>query len=151
MKLAIASDHGGFELKERIKKMLLDAGYELADSGCENAEGCDYPDYALKVAKEVAGGNAEFGILFCGTGIGMSMAANKVRGIRAAVANSAEQAKLSREHNNANILCIGARVLGNELAEHIVKTFLTTNFSNEERHLRRVNKIMEIEKHAELQ
>lgn len=146
MKLAIASDHGGFELKERIKRMLPDMKYELEDFGCESAESCDYPDYALKVANAVAGGACTFGILVCGTGIGMSMAANKVKGIRAAVAGSAEQAKLAREHNNANILCIGGRVLGNEQAEQIVKTFLTTNFSNEERHLRRINKIMEFEK-----
>ena len=150
MKLAIASDHGGFELKERIKKALLDGAYDLEDFGCESSASCDYPDYALKVANAVAGENAEFGILVCGTGIGMSMAANKVKGIRAAVCNTAEQAKLAREHNNANILCIGGGVLENGLAEQIVKTFLTTNFSNEERHLRRINKIMEIEKNADL-
>ena len=150
MKLAIASDHGGFELKGRIKKALLEMNYEIGDFGCENAESCDYPDYALKVANAVASGAAQFGILVCGTGIGMSMAANKVKGIRAAVCCTTEQAKMAREHNNANILCIGGRVLHEEQAEQIVKTFLTTNFSNEERHLRRVNKIMEIEKNANL-
>jgi len=146
MKLAIASDHGGFELKNYIMESLVKEKYDIEDFGCKSAESCDYPDYALKVANAVAGGAANLGILVCGTGIGMSMAANKVKGIRAAVANSAEQAKLAREHNNANILCIGGRVLENGQAEQIVKTFLTTNFSNEERHLRRVNKIMEIEK-----
>ncbi|MBI2530233.1 MAG: ribose 5-phosphate isomerase B [Candidatus Diapherotrites archaeon] len=146
MKLAIASDHGGFELKNYIMESLVKEKYDIEDFGCDSAESCDYPDYALKVADAVACGNAEFGILVCGTGIGMSMAANKVRGIRAAVASSAEQAKLAREHNNANVLCIGGRILQKEQAEQIVKTFLTTYFTNEERHLRRVNKIMEIEK-----
>ena len=144
MKIFIGSDHGGFKLKEKIREYLEELNYEYEDIGTENKESCDYPDFAYKVAKKVAETNSR-GILICGTGIGVSMAANKVKGIRAALAFNEYTAKMSREHNNSNVLCLGERTIKEALAKKIVKVWLDTKFSKEERHHRRVDKIMKLE------
>lgn len=136
--IAIGCDHGGYELKKEIMKHLEERGIPFKDMGCDSTASCDYPVYAKTVAKEVAGGNCELGILICGTGIGMSMAANKVPGIRAAVCSDCFSAKATKEHNNANILCLGARTLGAGLALMLVDTFIDTPFSEDERHIRRI-------------
>ena len=140
-KTAIGSDHGGFALKQQLMEHLKKEGYELEDFGCYTEQSCDYPDIAHALAKAVAAGECEKGILICGTGIGMCMAANKEPGIRAALCGDVYSAKLTREHNDANVLTMGARVVGPGLAELIVDTFLSTPFSNEERHIRRIAKI----------
>ncbi len=140
MKIAIASDHAGFKVKEKLKKFLTRMGYEIKDFGTFSEESCDYPDFAIKVAEAVVNRKAENGILICGTGIGMSIAANKVKGIRAAVCWNEETAKLSRKHNNANILCLGARMLNIDEIERIVKAWLSTNFEGG-RHEKRISKI----------
>jgi ribose 5-phosphate isomerase B len=139
MKIVIGSDHGGYELKLEIIKHLTERGFEVKDIGCDSPASCDYPIYAKAAAKEIQSGDAELGILICGTGIGMSMAANKEDGIRAALCHDVFSAKATREHNDANILCMGARVIGLGLAELVVDTFLDTPFSNDERHIRRIS------------
>lgn len=144
MKLAIGSDHAGFNLKNEIIRHLTDKGIELKDFGTYTADSCDYPDYALKVAREVADKNYDLGILVCGTGIGISIAANKVKGIRAAVCSDVFSAHASREHNNANIIALGERVVGAGLAIDIIDSFLSAEFQGG-RHAKRVNKIIEIE------
>lgn len=138
MKIAIGCDHGAYELKLLLIKHLEERGIEYTDLGCHSTESCDYPIYAQAVAKELTSGKADLGILLCGTGIGMSMAANKIKGIRAAVCNDCFSAKATREHNNANVLCMGARVIGPGLALMIADTFIDTEFSNDERHIRRI-------------
>jgi ribose 5-phosphate isomerase B len=145
MKIAIASDHAGFELKEKIKKFLDNLGYKYKDFGTDSNESVDYPDYALKVAESVAKKEYDRGILICGSGIGMCMTANKVPGIRAALCHNVEMAKLSREHNDANILTFGSRIIDKKTAKAMVKVWLKTEFLGE-RHLRRVNKMKEIER-----
>lgn len=145
MRIAIGSDHGGFQLKNAIIKHLEEKGVEVKDFGTLSEESCDYPDYSLKVAEEVATKNYEFGILICGTGIGISIAANKVPGIRAALCSDTFSAHATREHNNANILAMGQRVVGEGLALDIVDTFLNSKFEGG-RHEKRINKITEIEK-----
>ena len=140
-KIAIGSDHGGFELKQQLKAHLEKEGREVVDFGCESPASCDYPDIAHPLAKAVAAGECACGILVCGTGIGMSMAANKEPGIRAALCGDVYSAKLTREHNDANVLTLGARVVGPGLAEMIVDTFLATPFSGDARHVRRIGKI----------
>ncbi len=139
MKIAIAADHGGFEYKNEIIKHL--SGYEVKDFGTFSEESCDYPEFAKKVALEVASGNYDRGILICGTGIGMSICANKVKGIRAALCSDKFSAKATREHNDSNILCMGARVIDLPLAIEITDIWLSTPFSNEERHIRRIGMI----------
>ncbi len=145
MSVFLGADHGGLELKNEIKGYLKEKGVENKDLGTGSSDSCDYADFALKVAKEVVENKDSIGILVCGTGIGMSMAANKVKGIRAALCSNEYMARMAREHNNANILCLGARVLGKETALKIVETFINTPFTAEERHKRRVKKIMEME------
>lgn len=145
MKIAIGCDHGGVELKEEIKKYLFEAGYETKDFGTNSNESCDYPDYAILVAEAVASKEFDFGILICGTGIGIGIAANKIPGIRAALCSDTFSAHATREHNDANILTIGQRVVGPGLALDIVKTFLNTKFEGG-RHQNRIDKIAEIEK-----
>ena len=145
MKIAIGSDHGGIHLKEALKKRLAERKIEVNDVGIYTEESCDYPDIALKVCREITDGNAERGILVCGTGIGMSIAANKVNGIRAALCGDVFSATMSREHNNANVICLGERVLGPGLATCILDAWLDTAFAGG-RHARRVDKIMAIEK-----
>lgn len=145
MKIAIAADHGGFELKDSMVEYIKSLGNEVMDLGTNSADSVDYPDYAKKVCEEIQQGNSDLGILICGTGIGMSLAANKFDGIRAACVSDVYSAKMSRNHNNANVLCIGARVIGDEVAKLIIKTFLENEFEAG-RHQRRVDKIMAIEK-----
>lgn len=145
MRIAIGSDHAGFHLKKEIAELLEEISYEYHDFGTYGTESCDYPDYAEEVAEAVADDRFERGILICATGIGMSMSANKVQGIRAALCQDIFSARRSREHNNANVLCLGAEVLGVGLALEIVETWLITEFSGEERHCRRVEKIMALE------
>ena len=145
MKIAIAADHGGFELKDSMVEYIKSLGNEVVDLGTNSADSVDYPDYAKKVCEEIQKGNSDLGILICGTGIGMSLAANKFEGIRAACVSDMYSAKMSRNHNNANVLCIGARVIGDEVAKLIIKTFLENEFEAG-RHQRRVDKIMAIEK-----
>ncbi|MEQ3281493.1 ribose 5-phosphate isomerase B [Finegoldia magna] len=145
MKIAIAADHGGFELKDSMVEYIKSLGNEVMDLGTNSADSVDYPDYAKKVCEEIQQGNSDLGILICGTGIGMSLAANKFDGIRAACVSDVYSAKMSRNHNNANVLCIGARVIGDEVAKLIIKTFLENEFEAG-RHQRRVDKIMAFEK-----
>ncbi|MFR9241961.1 MAG: ribose 5-phosphate isomerase B [Clostridium baratii] len=145
MKIALGSDHGGFKLKNEIISYLKENGYEIKDFGTYTTESCDYPEYAEKVAEVVANKEFDFGILVCGTGIGISMSANKVSGIRAALCSDTFSAHATREHNNANILALGERVVGPGLAIDIVKTFLNSEFEGG-RHQNRIDKISEIEK-----
>lgn len=144
MKVAIGCDHGGYQLKEEIKRYLQDTGIEYTDFGTYSEDSCDYPDYAKLVAEAVAAGQYTRGILICGTGIGMSIAANKVPGIRAALCHDCFSAKATREHNDSNILCMGERVVGRGLAMEIVKIWLSAEFTGG-RHQKRVDKITEIE------
>lgn len=137
--IAIGSDHGGYELKLEVIKHLKDRGFEVKDYGCDSTASCDYPLYAKAVSKAVVSGECELGILICGTGIGMSMAANKVEGIRAALCSDCFSAHATKEHNNANVLCMGARTIGPGLALMIVDEFVDTPFSEDERHIRRIN------------
>lgn len=137
--IAIGNDHGGYELKLEVIRHLKERGFDVKDFGCDSTASCDYPVYAQAVANAVAGGKCELGILICGTGIGMSMAANKVEGIRAALCSDCFSAQATKEHNNANILCMGARTIGPGLALMITDIFVDTPFSNDERHVRRIN------------
>lgn len=137
--IAIGCDHGGFQYKQEIIKHLQARGIEVKDCGCYDESSCDYPVYAKAVTDEVAGGSCELGILICGTGIGMSMAANKMQGIRAALCSDCFSAQATREHNNANVLCMGARTIGLGLAIMIADIFIDTPFSNDERHIRRIS------------
>lgn len=139
-KIIIASDHAGFELKNKIINFLKDEGYNVTDNGTYSTESVDYPQIAKDTAKKVASNAFEKGILICGSGIGMSIAANKIKGIRAVVCSDTTSARFSRLHNNANILCFGERIIGEYLAKDICKIWLNTEFE-EERHLRRVNLI----------
>ena len=141
--LAIGSDHGGFELKQAIMKHLEKRGIEYKDFGTYSPASCDYPVYGKAVANAVASGECENGIIICGTGIGISITANKVPGIRAALCGDCFSAEATRLHNDANILALGARVTGEGLALKIVDTFLDTPFSNDERHIRRISMIEE--------
>lgn len=141
--IALGCDHGGYELKQEVIKFLKEKNLEYKDYGCYSLDSCDYPEFAKAVANAVASGECEKGILICGTGIGISIAANKVKGIRAALCHDTFSAQATREHNDANILAMGARVIGPGLALKIVDTFLETPFSNDERHIRRINMIEE--------
>jgi ribose 5-phosphate isomerase B len=145
MKIAIASDHAGFEMKEKVKPLLKNLKHVVKDFGTNDKKPVDYPDFALKVANAVSKNKYERGILFCDTGLGMSIAANKVNGIRAVLCYDTETARLSREHNDANILTIGARVIDIEKAKGIINVWLKTDFLGG-RHLKRIEKIREIEK-----
>ncbi len=145
MKVALGSDHGGFKLKEVVKKHLIEKGYEVEDFGTYNEDSVDYPTFGLKAAVAVSKGQCDKGIVICSTGIGISIAANKVRGVRAALVSDLLSAKLTREHNDTNVLALGAFIVGEKLALSIVDTWLSTPFSNEERHLRRINEITKIE------
>jgi ribose 5-phosphate isomerase B len=144
MKLAVAADHAGFALKEKLRLRLAKEGHEVVDFGASSAESCDYPDFAQPVARDVAQGRSDRGILVCSTGIGMAMAANKVAGVRAAPAQSEDEVRLTREHNDANVLTLGARYLDEERAIDLIHVFLNTEFSGG-RHARRVAKIAQLE------
>lgn len=139
--IAIGCDHGGYELKKAIIRHLEERKLEYRDFGCDSPDSVDYPVYAKKVARAVADGECEKGILICGTGIGISIAANKVEGIRAALCTDCFMAEATRQHNDANILALGGRVVGEGLALKITDTFLDTDFSNDERHIRRISMI----------
>lgn len=145
MKIAMACDHGAIDYKDEIKKMLESEGHEVIDCGCYSHDSVDYPDYAYRCAQLVVNKEVDRGIVLCGTGIGISIAANKVKGIRCALCTDTTMARLTREHNNANMLALGQRTTGIEVAKDIVKTFLSTDFSNGERHSIRIDKITEIE------
>ena len=137
-KIVIASDHAGYDLKEKIKKYLTENGYEVTDCGTDSTDSCDYPEFANKLCLEIKNDPEMKGILICGTGIGMSMAANRHRHIRAALCHNEFTARLTRQHNNANVLCMGARTIGEELAFETMKVFLSTEFMGG-KHERRIN------------
>ena len=144
MKIAIGCDHGGIVLKDAVLEVLNEKGIEAEDFGCYSTDSVDYPDFALKVAEAVSQGKDDLGILLCGTGIGISIAANKVKGIRAGVAHDLFTAEMVKRHNNANILAMGGRVVSPDLAKQMVKIWLETEFEGG-RHTNRVNKISAIE------
>lgn len=144
MRIAVGSDHAGYEVKEIVKRVASTAGHQVDDVGTHGSASVDYPDFAAMVARKVANGEADAGILVCGSGIGMSIAANKVRGARAAVCTDSYSARVAREHNDANVLCLGARVTGPGLMEEIVQVFLRSGFEGG-RHAKRVEKIHHIE------
>ncbi len=144
MKIGIGSDHGGYDLKEVVKEYLESKGIEVLDYGTDSEESVDYPDYGKVVGESVVSGECDRGIVICGTGIGISIAANKVNGVRCALCGDTYSAKMSRAHNNANVIALGARVIGVGLALDIVEAWLDTEFEAG-RHERRVNKIMDIE------
>ena len=145
MKITIGSDHGGVELKDAVKKVLQEMKVEVEDVGTFGTAAVDYPDIAEKVCSAVLSRQSERGIVICGTGIGISISANKIKGIRCALCNDVYSAKMSREHNNANVLALGGRVLGNGLAGEIVRTWIETEFSGDERHVKRIAKISALE------
>ena len=145
MKIGMACDHGAYTYKEEIKKMLQEEGHEIIDCGCHDTSSVDYPDMAKACADLVASGQVEKGIVMCGTGIGISIAANKVKGIRCALCTDVTMARLTREHNDANMLSMGQRTTGIETCKDIVHTFLNTPFSEGERHKGRIAKIRAIE------
>lgn len=144
MRIAVGSDHAGYEVKEDVKRHLASEGHQVEDVGTHGSASVDYPDFASRVARCVTAGKADVGILVCGSGIGMSIAANKVHGVRAAVCTDPYSARVSREHNDANVLCLGARVTGPGLIEEIVRSFLRSGFAGG-RHAKRVEKIHHIE------
>jgi ribose 5-phosphate isomerase B len=146
MKIALAADHGGFLLKAELVKYVGQAGYVPLDLGTFSAEAVDYPDYARAVARAVRGSKADRGILICGSGVGASVAANKFPGVRAAVCHDTFSARQGVEDDDMNVLCLGARVIGMELAKELVRTFLAATFSNAERHVRRLGKVNDIER-----
>ena len=141
--IAIGSDHGGFALKQEIMKHLEERKLEYIDFGTYSSDSCDYPQYGAAVGRAVASGSCERGILICGTGIGISISANKIHGVRAALCGDCFSAEMTRRHNDANIVALGARVVGPGLALKIVDTFLDTPFSGDERHIRRISMIEE--------
>ena len=143
MTLVVGSDHAAYELKEAIKEKLISEGHEVIDVGCDSTESVDYPKYGHAVGRLVASGEAERGIAVCGSGIGISIACNKVPGIRAALCTSVEMAEMCRRHNNANVVCMGARMISQELAFDIIDTWMTTDFEAG-KHLRRINEIEDI-------
>jgi len=148
LRIALGADHAGFQVKESVKRYLESAGYAVDDVGTRSEESVDYPDFAVGAARRVAGGQDDLGILMCGTGIGMTIVANKVPGVRAALVCDPATARLAREHNNANVLAMGGRVLSSEKAIEIVREFLSAEFAGG-RHERRVNKIMQLDQARE--
>jgi ribose 5-phosphate isomerase B len=144
MRIALSCDHRGFQAKERIKTMLVSMGHDVCDFGCDGPGSCDYPDTALPAAESIAHGDADLGILMCGTGIGMSITANKVKGIRAALCHDELTAVLSKKHNDANVLCLPADLVGEELMKRVVHVWLHTEFEGG-RHERRLDKISAFE------
>ena len=148
MKIAIGADHAGFELKNQLGDVLRQSGHEVCDFGTNSTEAADYPDYAVRVAKAVRSGTVERGVLICGSGIGMAIAANKVRGVRAAVGVTPEEVRLTRAHNNLNVLTLGARFTDPMKARELVQAFLETPFEDGGRHERRVAKITQMEDEA---
>jgi ribose 5-phosphate isomerase B len=145
MKIAVSSDHRGFQAKEKIKVVLTNLGHEVRDFGCNAPTSCDYPDVALPAAESISRGEAEMGVMICGTGIGMSITANKVAGIRAALCHDELTAELARKHNDANVLCLPADLVGEELMKRVVQVWMNTRFEGG-RHERRLHKISDYEK-----
>ena len=145
MKIALGCDHGALELKNRVAKHLESKGYEVKDFGTYTPDSCDYPDFAAAAARAVANGECEKGIVMCTTGIGISIAANKIKGIRCALLSDVMSARLTREHNDTNMMALGAGVVGPNLALEIVDTWLNTPFSESPRHQRRIDKVMALE------
>ena len=141
MKVSIGCDHGGYNLKEEVKAHLLEKGIEVEDFGTNDLSSCDYPDFGIAAAKAVAEGKVDKGIVICTTGIGISIAANKVKGVRCALCSDLTSARLTREHNDANVLALGAAIVGHLVAIDIVDVFLSTEFSQLEKHARRIEKI----------
>ena len=144
MKVAFACDHGGFDYKEKVIAQIKALGHEVLDFGCDGTSSVDYPDFAEKAARAVSEGKADRGILICGTGIGISIAANKIKGIRCGVVHDHLTTELTRQHNNANMIAFGARIIGIEVALDCVRTFLSTEFQGD-RHITRINKIHALE------
>jgi RpiB/LacA/LacB family sugar-phosphate isomerase len=145
MKVAIAADHAGYPLKEIVLEVVYQSGHEVLDLGTHSTESVDYPDYAEKLGRSIQAGKAERGILLCGSGVGAAVAANKMRGIRAGLCHDTYSAHQSVEHDDVNVLALGARVIGSALAADIVKAFLGAEFSGEERHRRRLEKVLALE------
>ena len=145
MKISMACDHGGYNLKEELKAWLAEKGHEIVDYGCQGRESCDYADFVEPAARAVAEGTCERGIVLCTTGIGASITANKVKGIRCALLSDLMSARMTREHNDTNMMALGAAVVGEGLALEIVDTWLDTEFSHNERHQRRIDKVMALE------
>jgi RpiB/LacA/LacB family sugar-phosphate isomerase len=145
MKIAVGADHAGFELKQVIAEELHRLGHEVTDVGTNSTAPVDYPDFAAAVAREVADGRVQRGVLICGSGVGASVAANKIHGIRAGLCHDCYSAHQGVEHDDVNVLVLGSRVIGIELAKEIVRNFLSANFTHEERHQRRLNKVMALE------
>ena len=146
MKIAIAADHGGYKLKEEIKPYIESLGHTVTDFGTYSEDSVDYPDYAAPCARAVVSGEMDRGIVICGTGIGISIAANKIKGVRCGLCTDPVMARLTREHNDTNMMAIGAGVVGENLALEIMHTWLKTPFSGEARHQRRIDKVMALEK-----
>ena len=146
MIIAIANDHGAYQYKNEIKEMLEKEGHTVIDCGTNDGKSVDYPDYAKACAEKVVSGQAERGIVLCGTGIGISISANKIKGIRCALCTDVTMARLTREHNDANMLAMGKRTMGIETCKDVVRTFINTPFSQGERHKIRIQKIAELEK-----
>jgi len=145
MRIALGCDHGGFPLKSRLADVIQQAGGSIVDCGTDSACSVDYPDYAKKVGAEIVAGRADRGILLCGSGVGICVAANKIVGIRAGVCHDTYSAHQGVEHDDMNVLCLGARIVGEELAIELVRAFLAARFTNEERHVRRLQKVLAIE------
>lgn len=148
MRIALGCDHAGFPLKQRVASLVQSAGHEIIDCGTDSNCAVDYPDYARKVGETIIAGKADRGILVCGSGVGVSVAANKIPGIRAAICHDTYSAHQGVEHDSMNVLCIGARIVGEEVATELIRAFLNAQFTQEERHVRRLNKMLEIERDA---
>ncbi len=145
MRIALGSDHAGYDLKQHIGSMLAESGVTVIDLGTHSTDPVDYPDFAAAVARSVTDGRADRGIIICGSGAGACVAANKVRGIRAAVAHDTYTAHQAVEHDDVNVLCLGSRVIGQNVAEELVRAFIAAEFTHEERHVRRLNKVKALE------
>ena len=148
MRIALGCDHGGFPLKARIVAVLQAAGHDVVDCGTDSTCSVDYPDFARKIGLTILGGTADRGILLCGSGVGISVAANKIPGIRAGVCHDSYSAHQGVEHDDMNVLCLGARIIGDEVAVELVQAFVNAQYTHEERHVRRLNKVLEIERDA---
>ena len=148
MRIGIGSDHAGYEAKELAVELVESLGHEVTDYGTDDTESVDYPDYARKVGGAVNAGEVDRGIIFCGSGVGVSVAANKIPGVRAAVCHDPYSARQGVEHDDMNVLCVGARVIGSELIDEVVRAFLSAEFSGVDRHVRRLEKVKQIEADA---
>ncbi|WP_322509150.1 ribose 5-phosphate isomerase B [Anaerolinea sp.] len=151
MRVAVACDHGGFPLKATVLRVVQEEGHEPLDLGAYDAQSSDYPDYALKIGEAILRGKADRGILLCGSGVGACIAANKIQGVYAGVCHDTYSAHQGVEHDDMNVLCLGARIVGEELAKELVRAFLRAKFSQEERHVRRVQKVRKIEQKGAVQ